>query len=117
MNTLATQRCVPCGGGTPPLTETEIAPLLEQINSAWQVIDNHHLEREYRLKNFAEALSFTNQVGDIAETEFHHPDLFLAWGKVRVTIWSHKINGLSEADFVFSAKCDQAFEATTPSES
>ena len=117
MNELAAKQCVPCRGGTPPLSEAEITPLLQQINPAWQVVDGHHLEREYRLKNFAEALAFTNLVGEIAETEFHHPDLFLAWGKVRVTIWSHKINGLSEADFVFSAKCDQAFEEITPSES
>ncbi|MCG2634387.1 MAG: 4a-hydroxytetrahydrobiopterin dehydratase [Gammaproteobacteria bacterium] len=117
MRDLAAAKCIPCTRDTPPLTAGEIEPLLAQLNSDWRVVDAHHLEREYRLKNFADALAFTNQVGEIAEAEFHHPDIFLAWGRVKVTIWTHKINGLSEADFVFSAKCDRAFETATPSES
>jgi len=104
---LAERSCVPCKGGVPPLTGEQIAPLLAEID-AWRVIDNHHLEKQYKLKNFAEALALVNRIGAIAEEQNHHPDLFLAWGKVGVTIWTHKINGLTESDFVFAAKCDAA---------
>lgn len=104
---LADRQCVPCKGGIPPLTDEEIAPLLAQLEG-WSVIDTHHLEKQYKLKNFIEALALVNRVGAIAEEQNHHPDLFLAWGKVGVKIWTHKINGLTESDFVFAAKCDVA---------
>jgi len=104
---LADRQCVPCKGGIPPLTDEEIAPLLAQLEG-WSVIDNHHLEKQYKLKNFIEALALVNRIGAIAEEQNHHPDLFLAWGKVGVKIWTHKINGLTESDFVFAAKCDVA---------
>jgi 4a-hydroxytetrahydrobiopterin dehydratase len=106
---LADRQCVPCRGGVPPLTEAEIAPLLAQLEG-WRVVDSHHLMKRYTLKNFAEALALVNRIGAIAEQQNHHPDLFLAWGKVEVTIWTHKINGLTESDFVFAAKCDAASE-------
>ena len=108
MTTLADRACVPCRGGVPPLTADEIAPLLSQLDG-WTVADNHHLEKTYRLKNFLRALELVNRIGAIAEEQNHHPDLFLAWGKVGVKIWTHKINGLTESDFVFAAKCDRAF--------
>lgn len=104
---LADRNCVPCRGGVPPLTAAAIAPLLAQLDG-WRVVDDHHLERRYPLANFAEALDFVNRIGAIAEAQNHHPDLFLAWGVVGVTIWTHKINGLTESDFVFAAKCDAA---------
>ena len=109
MASLADKQCVPCKGGVPPLTGEAIAPLLVQLDD-WTVVDGHHLERTYRLKNFAQALGLVNRIGAIAEEQQHHPDLFLAWGKVGVKIWTHKINGLTESDFVFGAKCDQGFQ-------
>ena len=105
---LAEQSCVPCRGGTPPLSAQEQARLLRQLDSDWRVVDGHHLTRAYRFANFREALAFTNTVGGIAETQNHHPDLLLAWGRVEVTIWTHKIDGLTESDFIFAAKCDRA---------
>ena len=84
----------------------ELTGLLDQLGNSWEVIEGHHLEKEYSFKNFAEALEFTNKVGTLAEEIFHHPDIFLAWGKVRITIWTHKIDGLNEADFIFAAKAD-----------
>jgi len=104
---LADRQCVPCKGGVAPLTAEQIAPLLAQIDS-WTVVENHHLEKQYKLKNFADALALVNRIGAVAEEQNHHPDLFLAWGKVGVKIWTHKINGLTESDFVFAAKCDRA---------
>jgi 4a-hydroxytetrahydrobiopterin dehydratase len=110
MTTLADRSCVPCRGGVPPLTDNEIAPLLAQVEG-WSAVEAHHLEKTYRLKNFARALELVNRIGAIAEEQNHHPDLFLAWGRVGVKIWTHKINGLTESDFVFAAKCDRALAA------
>jgi 4a-hydroxytetrahydrobiopterin dehydratase len=104
---LAERECIPCKGGVPPLTEQELAPLLAEL-SGWEVVRGHHLEKTYKLKNFAQALDLTNRIGAIAEEQNHHPDLYLAWGKVGVQIWTHKIDGLTESDFVFAAKCDRA---------
>jgi 4a-hydroxytetrahydrobiopterin dehydratase len=104
---LADRQCVPCKGGVPPLTSNEIEPLLAQVDG-WDAVDAHHLEKQYKLKNFREALELVNRIGAIAEEQNHHPDIFLAWGRVRVTIWTHKINGLTESDFIFAAKCDVA---------
>ena len=103
---LAEKECKPCQGGEPPLAGEELQKLQDELGSNWQVIDGHHLEKEYSFKNFAEALEFTNKVGALAEEIFHHPDIFLAWGKVKITIWTHKIDGLNEADFIFAAKAD-----------
>ncbi len=106
---LASKECIPCKGGVPPLGGDAIHDLLGQLGHDWLAIDDHHLHKEFRLKNFAEALAFTNRVGAIAEGQNHHPDIYLAWGKVGVTIWTHKIDGLTESDFVFAAKCEEAF--------
>ena len=84
----------------------ELQSLHDELGNDWQVIDGHHLEKEYSFKNFAEALEFTNKVGTLAEEIFHHPDIFLTWGKVKISIWTHKIDGLNEADFIFAAKTD-----------
>lgn len=105
---LASMRCVPCRGGIPPLTREEIAPYLEDLGNDWRVVEDHHLEKEYRFRNFREALDFTNRVGELAEDVGHHPDITLSWGLVRLTVWTHKIDGLHEADFVFAAKADAA---------
>jgi 4a-hydroxytetrahydrobiopterin dehydratase len=107
MSALAEKECVPCKGGTAPLKGEELRRLAAQVNPAWQVVDEHHLEREYKFKNFREALEFTNRVGEFAEKVNHHPDIYLAWGKVKLTLWTHKIDGLSEGDFIFAAKVDK----------
>jgi len=103
---LSERECKPCQGGVPPLAGKELHALHAQLSNGWEVIEGHHLEKEYAFKNFAEALAFTNQVGALAEEIFHHPDIHLAWGKVKITIWTHKIDGLNEADFIFAAKAD-----------
>jgi 4a-hydroxytetrahydrobiopterin dehydratase len=104
---LAQKQCVPCSGGVPPLKGEKIQELHRQLDDGWQVVDEHHLERVFRFKNFRQALDFTNRVGELAEAQGHHPDIYLAWGKVRLTLWTHKIDGLTESDFIFAAKIDQ----------
>jgi 4a-hydroxytetrahydrobiopterin dehydratase len=104
---LAAKHCVPCRGGVPPLEGDAIQDLLAKLGNEWKVIDDHHLDKEYRLEDFVQALEFTNQVGALAEEQQHHPDIYLAWGKVRITIWTHKIDGLTESDFILAAKCDE----------
>jgi len=84
--------------------------MLKQLGRGWQLNKDGHLERLYTFKDFAEALAFVNQVGAVAETEGHHPDLYLAWGKCKVELWTHKINGLTESDFYMAAKADREFE-------
>ena len=86
------------------MTKSEYEPLLAELGEEWEVIDTNHLEKTILLKNFAEALTFTNQVGSIAEKEGHHPDIELGWGRVKIIIWTHKIDGLSESDFILAAK-------------
>jgi 4a-hydroxytetrahydrobiopterin dehydratase len=104
---LANRSCVPCRGGTPPLTREQIAPLLEQVEG-WTVEDDKKLVKSYRFPDFARALAFVNRVGEIAEAEGHHPDLHLSWGRVGAEIWTHKIGGLTESDFILAAKLDRA---------
>lgn len=106
MNALAEKECIPCKGGT-PLSATDVEKLARQLGGGWQVINKHHLEKEYQFKDFREALDFTNRVGELAETQGHHPDIYLAWGKVRLTLWTHKVDGLTESDFIFAAKAEQ----------
>lgn len=107
---LAAKDCIPCKGGVPPLTGHELHTFHAQLGSDWKLVDDHHITKEYTFKNFLEALDFTNSVGYIAEAENHHPDIHLAWGKVGVTIWTHKIDGLCESDFVLAAKVEKAYE-------
>lgn len=106
MSELASKECVPCKGGVPPLKGEQVATLLRQLDG-WEAIDEHHLSKEYRFPDFRTALGFVNQVGELAEGQGHHPDLYLTYGKVAVTVWTHKIDGLTESDFVFAAKVDE----------
>lgn len=106
---LADNTCVPCRGGVPSLDAEKIQELLGQLESGWTLNDQGHIERTYEFPNFADALAFTNRVGNVAEIEGHHPDLYLAWGKCKVEIWTHKIQGLTESDFFLAAKADRAF--------
>ena len=104
---LADKSCVPCKGGVPPLTGEVLDGLHRQLADDWQLVAGHHLEKTYRFKNFREALAFTNRVGELAESENHHPDILLAWGRVTLEIWTHTIDGLTENDFVLAAKIDR----------
>lgn len=108
---LASETCVPCRGGVPALKGTELQEVARELGGNWRVVDEHHLEKEFRFPDFEQALSFTNAVGAIAEREGHHPDIHLAWGKVRIDIWTHKIDGLTRSDFILAAKIDRILPA------
>ena len=109
---LVAQECIPCRGGIPPLRGAELAQLAEELGSDWAIIDEHHLEKEFAFPDFVTALAFVNRVGNLAEEQNHHPDLMLSWGRAMVRIWTHKIDGLTESDFVFAAKAEKLFEET-----
>ncbi len=109
MSALAQKECVPCKGDVPALKGNDLAKLSRELEPGWKVVNGHHLEKEFKFKNFREALDFTNAVGELAEAQGHHPDVFLAWGKVKLTIWTHKIDGLTESDFIFAAKADELY--------
>ena len=104
---LAREHCKPCSLKTKPLTGDALKDLHFQLNGNWQIINEHHLEKEYAFENFREALAFTNRVGEVAERENHHPDIHLTYGKVGLRLWTHNINGLTENDFILAAKVDQ----------
>ena len=108
--TLADQTCVPCRGGVPPLTPEQIAPLAGQVPD-WEVVEHHHITRTFPWPDYRAAVDFTVAVAELAEEQGHHPDLLLRWGQVVVTLWTHKIDGLAEADFVMAAKIDRLAEA------
>ena len=108
MGDLADRECVPCKGGVPPLRGAELQRFVARVDG-WSVVAEHHVEKQYRFPDFVTALAFVNTIGAIAEQQGHHPDLFLAWGRVGVKIWTHKIDGLTESDFVLAAKVDRAF--------
>lgn len=103
---LADKQCVPCRGGVPPLKDKALEAL-HQVVPEWSVIDEHHITREYKFSDFASALEFVNRVGVLAEEQGHHPDILLAWGKAAVTLWTHKVDGLTESDFIMAAKIDR----------
>lgn len=105
---LSDRECVPCKGGVPPLSEEQSGKLLAELEPDWKLVDNHHIERTYKFPNFAEALAFTNRVGDVAEEQGHHPDIELGWGRVKIILCTHKIKGLTESDFILAAKADAA---------
>jgi 4a-hydroxytetrahydrobiopterin dehydratase len=107
MTDLSTKDCIPCRGGVPPLTAEEIVPLQNLLSGDWNVVENHHLQKEFPFKNFRDALAFTNRVGELAEQQGHHPDIHLSWGKVGIEIWTHKIDGLTESDFILAAKIEK----------
>ena len=102
--------CVPCRGGVPPLGPTEVSALLTKLNG-WEAPQARRLTKTFQFPDFKTALAFVDRVGAIAEEQGRHPDLHLAWGKVVVVVWTHKINGLTESDFIFAAKCDRVAES------
>jgi 4a-hydroxytetrahydrobiopterin dehydratase len=105
---LAERHCVPCRGGVAPLQGAQLDPLAAEL-PGWRVVQEHHLEKTFVFPDFKTALAFVNRAGAVAETEGHHPDLYLAWGKVEVRIWTHKAGGLTESDFVLAARIDSEF--------
>ncbi len=107
---LADNKCIPCRGEVPPLPADRIETLLTELGRGWALSQEGHLERLFTFKDFAQSLAFASKVGAVAEAEGHHPDLYVAWGKCKVEIWTHKINGLTESDFYLAAKADREFE-------
>jgi 4a-hydroxytetrahydrobiopterin dehydratase len=106
MMSLVEKHCTPCRGGIPALQGEELEKMQAEIQG-WQVVDQHHLWKSFAFPDFRTALGFVNRIGETAEAEGHHPDLFLAWGKVDVKIWTHKIDGLTDSDFILAAKIDR----------
>ena len=110
MNDLANKKCVPCEGNIPPFKIEEIHKYLKKVDG-WEVLedklDGFHLIKSFKFKNFAESQNFINKVGEIAEKEGHHPDIWFGWGYAKIKIFTHTIKGLAESDFVLAAKIDQ----------
>jgi 4a-hydroxytetrahydrobiopterin dehydratase len=104
-NELAQKTCVPCQGGVPPLTEEEARELLTRLDG-WELVGSHHIQREFTFPDFIQALAAANRIGALAEEQGHHPELHLGWGRLGVEIWTHKIDGLTESDFILAAKID-----------
>lgn len=107
MPTLDQKHCIPCRGGVDPLKGQELRQYADLIDDQWQVIDEHHLYREFGFADFRQALRFVNKVGELAEAEGHHPDIYLTYGKVKITLWTHKTGGLHENDFILATKIDR----------
>ena len=107
MNELANRVCVPCQGGIPPIKGKKLKELHDQLGNGWNVINEHHLKKKWKFDDFESALNFTNKIGSLAEDQGHHPDIYLAWGKVEIKMWTHKISGLTESDFILAAKIDR----------
>ncbi len=108
MSDLAAKTCVPCRGGVPPMKGRELKRIL-QLVPQWKAVNEHHITRTFTFPDFRKALDFVNRVGEVAEQQGHHPDILLTWGKVEVTLWTHKIDGLTESDFIMAAKIDQLY--------
>ena len=106
MGDLASKTCVPCRGGVPPLAGKELEDLAKQ-GPQWKVVNGHHITRTFQFPDFRQALAFVNKAGEIAEQQEHHPDILLGWGKAEITTWTHKIDGLTESDFILAAKIDK----------
>jgi 4a-hydroxytetrahydrobiopterin dehydratase len=116
METLSQQKCVPCEGGVPPISQEEIAQYKPQIPD-WSVLNQDgipYLQRIYTFPNFKSALGFAQRTGETAEEQQHHPTLIVEWGKVTVQWWTHAINGLHQNDFIMAAKTDQVFQEFSP---
>ena len=107
MDNLAQKKCLPCQGGIAPLAGKKLESYKPKIGKDWKIINSHHLEKEFRFKDFKQALEFTDKVGELAESQGHHPDILLTWGKVKISLFTHKIDGLHENDFIMAAKIDE----------
>ena len=109
MSELAAKTCVPCRGGVPPLKGEDLSQLQKQVDG-WNIIEEHHIMKTFEFPDFRGALTFVNRVGELAEEQGHHPDISFTWGKVEITTWTHKINGLTESDFILAAKIDHLYK-------
>ncbi len=105
-SSLSQKTCTPCKKGGIPLKGAQATDLLAKLGDGWQIVEERLLEKEYLFPDFQKGLDFANRIGALAEAECHHPDLYLSYGKVKVQLWTHKIGGLSENDFILAAKCD-----------
>jgi 4a-hydroxytetrahydrobiopterin dehydratase len=109
---LESEKCVPCRGGIPTLSDEEIDLFYNQLKKQWLVVEKDgikRLEKSFKFKDFAQALAFTNKVGELAEKQGHHPDILTEWGNVTVSWWTHKIKGLHKNDFIMAAKTDAVY--------
>jgi 4a-hydroxytetrahydrobiopterin dehydratase len=106
MSELATLKCIPCRGGVPPLKGEQIATLLSQLQG-WEVVEEHHLLKTFKTSNFTDAQNLVMKIGELAESQGHHPDICFGWGYCDIKIWTHKIDGLTESDFILAAKIDR----------
>jgi len=113
MSELSKKKCVPCTTGAKPIHGEQLLILFRDLEEGWECKDEKGLEKTYPFKNFKEALGFVNDIGKIAEEEGHHPDIELSWGKVKVSLSTHKIQGLSESDFILASKCDVTYISHT----
>jgi 4a-hydroxytetrahydrobiopterin dehydratase len=112
---LADHECEACTSEDEPLTEPEYTEYLRELDGdVWTVIDDHHLEGTYSFEDFRDALEFTYEIGELAEQEWHHPDIHLKWGEVKIEMWTHKIDGLHKSDFVMGARMDRIHEDYAP---
>ena len=105
---LAEKTCTPCKGEEKPLKGDALKKYENDLPEGWKVVDEHHLEKEYKVDKYKGAVDFANAVAKIADQEDHHPDILFTWGKVKITVWTHKIGGLSENDFILAAKAEEA---------
>jgi 4a-hydroxytetrahydrobiopterin dehydratase len=110
MSSLAAKTCVPCRGGTPPLKGEDLSLFQKQVDG-WTIVEEHHITKAFNFPDFRGALRFVSCIGELAEEQGHHPDICLAWGRVEITTWTHKINGLTESDFILAAKIDQLYKS------
>jgi len=110
MSDLASKNCVPCRGGVLPLKGQELAAFKRQVQG-WETVNEHHITKSFKFPDFRKALEFTNRVGELAEEQGHHPDIHLTWGRVGITSWTHKIDGLTESDFILAAKIDRLYQS------
>ncbi|MFB6144185.1 MAG: 4a-hydroxytetrahydrobiopterin dehydratase [Candidatus Nanohaloarchaea archaeon] len=108
---LEDQKCTPCEGGVEPFSEQEIEEYRGELDEEWEVVSNHHLRREFDFDDFESALNFVNHIGAIAEEEGHHPDIYLTWGEAAVEIYTHKIDGLHENDFILAKKFEEEYQS------
>jgi len=114
---LADRECIACTSDSEPLEGADLEELYQEIDTdVWEIIDEHHLEGTYPFEDFRDALEFTKEIGELAEEEWHHPDIHLSWGEVVVEMWTHKIDGLFETDFVMAARMDRMHEKYAPDE-
>lgn len=109
MANLSEKECIPCKGDTPALKGKELEELHDQLRGEWNLVDDHHLTRDYTFDDFQGALDFTNRVGEMSEKQGHHPEIYLTWGKVTLEVYTHAIDGLTESDFIWAAKAENLY--------